>query len=74
MFNYYLFGEKVVNPYVGEYETFGIAVLDENGNELLKVSDVSAKEDDARMVVDLCNKEQLEPIHLQDVIEDVLYS
>ena len=41
-------------------------------NKLLKrVSDLFTEEQDARTFAELCNSENLEPVHLDDVIEDI---
>ena len=74
MFQYRLFNETLNSSENGEYKTTGIMVLDENENELIKMSDVSTNEDDVKKVVDLCNQEQVEPIHLYDILEDFLWS
>lgn len=74
MFQYRLFNETLNSSEIGEYKTTGIMVLDENENELIKMSDVSTNEDDVKKVVDLCNQEQVEPIHLYDILEDFLWS
>lgn len=74
MFQYRLFNETLNSSEIGEYKATGIMVLDENENELIKMSDVSTNEDDVKKVVDLCNQEQVEPIHLYDILEDFLWS
>ena len=53
------------------YHTYGIAVF-ENGKQTELVSDVSLDRTTVKELVRKCNKYALEPIHLYDVIEDIL--
>ena len=56
---------------LGRYVTYGIRVsLD--GRQLELVSDVTTDERAAQRLANLCTSEQLDPIHLNDVIEDLL--
>ena len=61
--------EVLISEELGKYVTYGIR-CSRNLREIAFVSDVSADAADIELLVDLCNKEQLEPIHLYDVIED----
>ena len=58
--------------------SFNLSYIDEmednERKEVLRISDVSADKSKVEELVDLCNKEQLEPVHIYDVIEDFLYS
>ncbi len=59
---------------IGNYSSYGLNVyVQVNGeNKLLKrVSDLFTEEQDARAFAELCNSENLEPVHLDDVIEDI---
>ena len=56
---------------LGTYVTYGIRVSSD-GQQLTFVSDVSTDEQAARHLAELCTSEQLDPIHLNDVIEDFL--
>ena len=52
---------------------YGITALDNFGNMLKSVEDIFFSKQKAEEFVELCNDEKLELIHLQDVVEDVLY-
>ena len=56
---------------LGYYCSFGIEVFEE-GVLCMKISDVSPDECMVSTLASLCTSEQLEPIHLYDVIEDFL--
>lgn len=54
------------------FTTFGVEVLDARGRRVMRIKDVS---DDMALIVRmtyLCTKEQLEPIHLREVIDNFL--
>lgn len=73
MFLYQKFKESLNSPHIGEYITFGIVVfftLHNQKTELLRISDVSVDEEKVNIISELCTKEQLDPIHIYDVIED----
>ena len=56
---------------IGEYDTFGINVFD--GNKKIKtLHDVFLNEDDARRCVSLFNEEQLDVIHLEQIVDEYL--
>lgn len=77
MYNYNIFVEVLKNEDSGAYTSYGIVVCSMENNqrkEVLRVSDVSTKKERIENLIDLCNKEQLEPVHIYDVIEDCLYS
>lgn len=77
MYNYSVFVEMLKNEDSVAYTAYGIVVCsmeDNERKEVLKISDVSADKSRVEELVDLCNKEQLEPVHIYDVIEDFLYS
>ena len=58
------------NEELGTYVTYGIRVSS-NGTQIAFASNVSTNESEVRELTTLCTKEQLEPIHLNDVIEDL---
>lgn len=61
--------ERLHADELGEYETYGIRVTTEGGEEIAAVSDVSP---DGCLVDELCrqcNERELSPIYLMDVIE-----
>ncbi len=68
---YKIIKEIIMNEELGKYVTYGIAIYNE-GKLLRKISDVSTSKN---MVNDLCvscNQLKLNPIHIDDVIEDNL--
>ena len=56
-----------------KYTVYGITALDNFGNVLKTFEDIFFSKQKAEEFVELCNHEKLELIHLQDVVEDVLY-
>lgn len=54
--------------------SYGIQVLDEAGNEVVRYADVSSDEATVVALCARCNAAELSPIHLPEVIEDVLYT
>ena len=77
MYNYNIFVEDLKNEDFGAYTAYGIVVCSMENNqrkEVLRVSDVSTDKEIVENLIDLFNKEQLEPVHIYDVIEDFLYS
>lgn len=70
MFQYVPFEESLQSDELGSYISFGIKAVDSSNRITTSVSDVST---DEAFVEDLCNRctlQQLNPIHLLDVIED----
>ncbi len=64
--------KRLFSADIGYYTTYGIRVWDEVGKLYATVSDVST---DETFVCTQCReftKEQLEPIHLADVLDDIL--
>lgn len=55
-----------------EHAIYGITALDSSGNVLKTIKDIFFDKQKAENFVELCNKEKLELIHLQDAAEDVL--
>ena len=52
---------------------YGIEVLEEGANTpLMSLRDVFTREDQAVELVELCNRLELDPIHLSAVVEDAL--
>ena len=57
-----------------EYTVYGITALDIFKNVLQSVEDIFFNKQKAEEFISICNQEKLELIHLQDVIDDILYS
>ena len=59
------------------YTTYGVEVLDNKDGDLIlldEITDVSSDKDLVQQLVDDCNKYDLDPVHLRDVIADRLYA
>ena len=54
------------------HTAWGVTVSDAHGEVLRSIGDVFLDKKRAEAFVEKCNKSQLSPIHLLDVIEDVL--
>ena len=55
--------------------TYGIACVDEDDGtkELItQIPDISTDREKVERLVTVCNEQQLSPIHLQDVVDDLL--
>ena len=66
---------KRINSTYEDVPTFGIALFTRNGNrsKLIKaIPDLSTDRMAVEKLVGLCNDLQLDPIHLDDVVEDFL--
>ncbi len=61
--------EKLVSDELGEYVTYGIR-CSQNSVEMAFVSDVSVDEKEVKSLVAHFNSDQLDPLHLYDVLED----
>ena len=69
MLEYKVISETSTHPDIGSFDTFGLEVY-ENGTLIQTESDVSAEWDVVNRIARLCNEEQLEPVHLRDVIQN----
>lgn len=70
MYRYLPFAESLRSDELGAYRSFGIKAADGDGRGIMSVSDVSLDRD---FVAELCRKCTdcgLDPVHLQDVIDD----
>ena len=63
--------EKIHNPEIGSYSSFGIAVYQDK-KLILFVSAISTEEALVTNLAMHCSQQQLSPTHLYDVIEDFL--
>lgn len=75
LYQYSEFSEESYSPENGAAVLFGIAVygfINGAKKELLKIHRVSADKFKVDMIADLCTREQLEPVHIYDVIDDNL--
>ncbi len=67
---YVLVEEQLFTPELGEYRSFGIRT--KNGEDF--VSDVSTDRAFVSELVERCNREEVSPIHLRDIVVDALES
>lgn len=75
MFLYIPVEEQLTSPYVGAYRSFGIAVFRitaQRRQKLAFISDVSTDEAVTSLIACRCTREQLEPVHLRNVVEDFI--
>lgn len=75
MVKYRITQKTVSYPEIGTYNSYGIcAYQTELGNERMIACfyDVFAERNKAEELVELCNSMDLDPIHLEDVVEDAL--
>jgi len=49
------------------WPVYGIEGVDEDGNSLFCFSDIYFDREKAKAFVRLCNEQQVEPVHIQDV-------
>lgn len=56
---------------IGTYDSFGMAVSD-NGLIIKVFEDLTFIKDEIDALVDLCNNEQVELVHIDDVVENFL--
>ena len=55
------------------YISYGISAINNTDNsEIIRIDDIFIDYDNARMFADKLNRLKLSPIHLRDVIEDIL--
>ncbi len=67
-YNYKCIEQKLFDETIGDYITYGIEITD--GNRI--ISDVSCNKEKANNIVNLINKYQVSPVHLYEVIENLL--
>ena len=70
MIRYQPFTEERRDADLGVYVTFGIRAVDERGNVVKTVPDVSTNRSFVTSLCERCTMHGLAPIHLRDVVED----
>lgn len=53
-----------------EYTTYGVRALDQNQNVAAAYPDVSTRADFVQNIVDLCNQNEADVLHLEDILTD----
>ena len=67
--------ETLWNPHVGTYKAFGICAYQMDKEEkqvMAHIPDVFFDQEAAQRLVDICNRLELDVVHLHDVVEDAL--
>lgn len=67
MSRYSCFKERINDPELGNYTTYGIRL-----RITITVSDLSLDRKRVKHLVKLCNQGDLDPIHLPEIVEDFL--
>ena len=71
MYQYLPVENKTNSPYIGNYRTFGLRVL-QGDEELMIMPDISTDFAFTLRLASLFTRKQLSPLHLLDVLEDML--
>lgn len=75
MVKYYYVEEKLYSAELGNYTSYAISVYKHNDNQKTRIayiSDVFLDKSDAKRFVQRCNNKKLDPVHLEQVIEEAL--
>ena len=57
-----------------EYTGYGICVRNAETGESTSFRDISVRREEVEELINRCNKLQLDPIHIEDVIEDFIFA
>ncbi len=60
--------QELFNESIGNYITYGIEITE--GNKI--INDVDCNRERACKIIDLLNQYQVSPIHIYDIIEDLI--
>ena len=72
-YRYELVRKTLSNIDIGIYTTYGIKLTSDGPTFREKaISDISVAEQNVKILVDECNKLELEPCHFFDVVEDFI--
>lgn len=75
MYQYLPIQNEVFSPEIGKYQTFGLRVLriqDGKDQEIMIFSDVSTDFLFTLRLASLLTEKQLDPLHLLDVLSDII--
>jgi len=67
-YNYKCIKQSLFDKNIGNYITYGIEITDEN----IIVSDVSCNREKVNEIVRIINKYQASPIHIYEIIENLI--
>ncbi len=71
MITYMTVKEEILDEEDNIHNTYGIRVV-EDGREISVIYDISTDGERIQKLTDLCNENALDPIHLSDVVNDLL--
>ena len=72
MVHYTVFSQKLSDRDLGSYTGWGIEGREEDGTPAGRVEDLTEDREFALLVAAALNREQAEPVHLRDILEDLL--
>ena len=74
--SYLLFEEDAFQEEIGHYQTYGIQIKSRTPSDKKDrtLHDVTSNKDEAHQLVELLNRLQVSPTHLDDVLDDLLGS
>ena len=72
MVHYSVFSQEIRDRDLGTYIGWGIEGREEDGSLAGRVEDLTEERDFALLVAAALNREQAEPVHLRDILEDLL--
>ncbi len=72
MVRYEVFAQEYRDRELGTYTGWGIQGREEDGSLAGRVEDLTEDRDFALLVAAALNREQAEPVHLRDILEDLL--
>ena len=70
-YGYLVLSQTLKNEDGDEYIAYGITVMS-GEEEILTISDISTNYEEIRRLAEICTNDGLDPIHINDVIEDFL--
>lgn len=72
---YHVISERYSHPDLGVYRSYGIHAFETTGMHIRPVAcvhDITTIQAQAEHLAELCNRYQLSPVHLDDIIADYL--
>ncbi len=64
--------EKIWREHVGVFFTYGLDVMDERGNLIRRIGDISTDRETVVRLARLCNALQPSAVHVDDIVNDFL--
>ena len=72
MVHYTVFSQEIFTQELGSYTGWGIEGREEDGSPACRVEDLTEDREFALLVAAALNRENAEPVHLRDILEDLL--